>query len=99
MNIELNKEETLNIVAETISRNLNVPIHTLQIDIKADKYLTVDTLCDAWRQGIGKTDYDINLARVKIPLIKLFRSMHFLTGFDCGLKCAKDFVEGHIYNP
>ncbi len=57
---------------------------------------TSEMVQELWGDFVAPTNLMPNLEPVKVTLIKLFKGLHYkLTGTQCDLMTAKNFIESH----
>jgi len=102
MKITLTKQEAERLLSHYFYLKLDEDIEHVQIsdmepvrEIHAVTY-TSEMVQELWGDFMAPTNVRPNLAPVKIALIKLFMGLHYkLTGTQCGLVTAKNFIESH----
>jgi hypothetical protein len=102
MKVQLTHEEAVILLTIHLADKTDRPIEHVEIiaekpvrEIHAVTY-TSEMVQELWSDFMAPTNVRPNLAPVKIALIKLFMGLHYkLTGTQCGLVTAKNFIESH----
>jgi hypothetical protein len=101
MRISTNKQEAERFLSHYFYQKLDEDV---EVEILAEKPVrevhavtyTSEMVQELWKVFIEPTNEDNRFTFVKLRLIKLFMGLHYkLTGTQCGLVTAKNFVESH----
>jgi hypothetical protein len=102
MKITVNKQEAERFLSHYFYQKLDEAIERIEIsDMEPVREMhsviyTSESVQKLWSDFMQPSDKDERLGPVKIRMIKLFRGFHFkLTGRDCSLLNAKNFIESH----
>jgi len=102
MKVQLTHEEAIILLTIHLADKTDRPIEHVEIiaekpvrEIHAVTY-TSEMVQELWKVFIEPTNEDNRFTFVKLRLIKLFMGLHYkLTGTQCGLVTAKNFIESH----
>ena len=101
MKITINKQEAERLLAHYFYQRLDEDVEVAISDMEPIREVhavtyTSEMVQELWGDFMAPTNVRPNLAPVKIALIKLFMGLHYkLTGTQCGLVTAKNFIESH----